>query len=343
VGIGFWGLVVIQFLFGMGEAGAFPNIAKALYHWFPTSQRAFAQGAVWFSSRVMGGLTSFLWILLVSVGGVSWRVAILAFAVLGLVWCIVFYLWFRNRPGEHPECNEAERTLINAGKTIRPNSHAAVPWKRLFGQANLWYLCGMYFCQNFGWYFLMYFLPGFLKTTFGVTAADSHATQLGVALLTGAPLLLGALACLGGGLLSDAFIRRTGNRTWGRRLVGMIGYGLCALSYFGAILGQGSPYLMILCIALVGFFNDLTLGAAWATAQDVGRRYAAIVAGCMNMIGNLGAALSMYVTGKIIQSYNLAGAPAQGYTLCMILYAVAYTIGVGFWYLTDANKPLAED
>jgi MFS family permease len=343
VAIGFWGLVVIQFFFGMGEAGAFPNIAKALYSWFPASQRAFVQGAVWFSSRIMGGLTPFLWVLLVSVGGMSWRIAIVVFAGFGLVWCAAFYWYYRNKPQEHPGTNEAERQLIEQGKTPRTSAYEGVPWGRLLRQKNLWYLCGMYLCQNFGWYFLMFFLPGYMEKVFDITKDNSAASKLGVALLTGAPLLLGSLACLWGGAFSDAFIRRTGDRTWGRRLVGMVGYGLCSLAYIAAVFVQGSPYLLILCIALVGFFNDLTLGAAWATAQDVGRRYAAIVAGFMNMIGNLGGALGNYLTGAILRHYRSAGLEDDGYVICLTMYAVAYGIGVVFWYLTDANKPLAED
>src|SRR5262245_1261470 len=53
--IGFAVFLAMQFCFGMGEAGAFPNIARALYNWFPLAQRGFAQGAVWLSARFMGG------------------------------------------------------------------------------------------------------------------------------------------------------------------------------------------------------------------------------------------------------------------------------------------------
>src|SRR5262245_1866228 len=54
---GFWLLVVIRFLFGIGEAGAYPNITRALHNWFPATERASGQGAVWMSGRLMGGLT----------------------------------------------------------------------------------------------------------------------------------------------------------------------------------------------------------------------------------------------------------------------------------------------
>src|SRR5262245_9990537 len=62
---GLWVLITFRFLFGVGEAGAYPNIARALYNWFPLSQRGFAQGAVWMSARFMGGLTPLIWLCLV--------------------------------------------------------------------------------------------------------------------------------------------------------------------------------------------------------------------------------------------------------------------------------------
>jgi len=345
ISIGFWGLVLIQFLFGMGEAGAFPNISKSLYQWFPATERAFVQGTVWFSSRLMGGLTPFVWILLTVGLGLDWRLAIGLFALLGVIWAAVFFIWYRNKPEEDPSCNEAECELIRVGKANSSCGHESVPWKQLFSQKNLWFLCGMYFCQNFGWYFLMYFLPTYMKQVFGIQAGSTLGSQLSAALLTGTPFLLGGIACILGGVLSDRYIRRTGNRAMGRKLYGMLGYAGCALAYVAAILNQANPYVLIGCIALVGFSNDLTLGPAWATAQDIGKRYAAIISGCMNMIGNLGAALSIYITGLVISKHTIGpgNIDDQAYTICMMMYATAYAIGVVFWYLIDANKPLADD
>src|SRR5579871_3074012 len=91
-----------------------------------------------------------------------------------------------------------------------------------------------------------------------------------MSLLSGAPLLLGSLACLFGGLLTDAFIRRTGDRKWGRRLFGALGHGICALCYC-LCLATSSAWLFVLCLALASFCNDLTMGAAWASCIDIGR------------------------------------------------------------------------
>src|SRR5204862_7852743 len=111
---------------------------------------------------------------------------------------------------------------------------------------------------------------------------------------------------------SDRFIRKTGNRKWGRRLFGMIGHGLCALCYLACLWTKESLVGFFLAISLAAFWNDLTMGAAWATCQDIGRRYAAIVAGCMNTVGNFGGAVAGWVTGSILEIVLENQAAKQG-------------------------------
>jgi len=367
-------LIVIRFLFGMGEAGAYPNITRALHNWFPFTERGFAQGAVWMAGRLMGGLTPLLWLLVVegiywthtgADGAESqkplfgpvlhWRATFFLFGILGIAWCLLFSRWFRNRPEKNPSVNTAELALIQAGRSDTGAGHAHVPWMRLLRSRNLWALCLMYFCAAFGWYFNITYLPHFLEQR----GVDRHSA-LG-ALYKGGPLWLGAIACLLGGFLTDAFIRRTGSRKWGRRLFGVIGHGLCAVCCFLAFLYPSDPFSVFLFISLAAFWNDLTMGAAWAACQDIGLRYAAIVAGCMNFIGNLGGAAVGKVTGFIIRqtlAAHAAGAglavdqltPEQrniaellGYKINFFMFGVAYLLAVALWLYFDSTKPVVPE
>src|SRR5436190_3520240 len=113
--VNFTALVVVRFLFGIGEAGAYPNITRALHNWFPLTERGFAQGMVWMSGRLMGGLTPLVWLLLVETLQMTWRAAFWIFGLLGVVWCVAFAAWFRNRPDEHPSVNDGELAVIRAG------------------------------------------------------------------------------------------------------------------------------------------------------------------------------------------------------------------------------------
>jgi MFS family permease len=358
---GFWALMLIRFLFGVGEAGAYPNLTRALHNWFPFKDRAAAQGAMWMSGRLIGGLTPLVWLAVVEWMQLGWRGAFFLFGVIGVVWCAGFAYWFRNRPDQKPEVNEAERELILAGRGDVEAGHAHVPWKRLVTSWNLWALCLMYFCAAYGWYFNITLLPRFLETQYSV---DPKST-LG-AVYKGGPLLFGAVTCLVGGFLSDRFIQRTGNRRWGRRLFGVVGHGLCAVCYLACYLVPKGPEPMLafwffLSISMAAFWNDLIMGSAWAVCQDIGRRYAAIVAGFMNMVGNLGGAVTMVVSGWILKRSELAAvtehgvafkdlSPAEkaagllpGYDLNFLIYAGVYVAAVGFWLYVDATRPIVPD
>jgi MFS family permease len=354
--IGLNALVVIRFLFGMGEAGAFPNITRALHNWFPLAERGIAQGAVWFSGRLMGGLTPMIWVLLVEKLELTWRHAFWIFGGIGVLWCIGFASWFRNRPEERPEVNEAERALIHQGRHDEGAAHAHVPWLKLLRNWNLWALCFMYFCASYGWYFNLSYYPDFLVKQYGV-----DKTSWVSAIYMGGPLTLGALGCLLGGWFTERMIRKTGNRKWGRRFPGFCGHALCAVSYLGCLVAPNA-FFFALSVSLAAFFNDLTMGPAWATCQDIGRRHAAIVAGCMNTIGNLGGAAGTWVTGTVLgmalASYAAANgiSPAAltgeqrsageyvGYQINFVSFAVVYAIAALLWLRIDATKPvLPED
>jgi MFS family permease len=392
----FTAMFAVRFLFGVGEAGAYPNIARSFHNWFPFEERGFAQGTVWMAGRFAGGLSSFAVLALMihtftpqGEPVVLWRHAFWIFGALGVVWCVVFWWWFRDRPDQHPGVNPAELALIrgprpmgvSAGKSspsawaeekstaitagvtqfsdtpstagphlktdIDPltaeeemlaeegSSHTNVPWMRFLTSMNLWSLCLMYFCASYGWYFNITWLPKYLGTKYGVSEA-SHGFWT-MSLLCGAPLLLGSLACLFGGLLTDAFIRRTGDRKWGRRLFGALGHGVCALCYFLSLTAS-NPWLFVLAIALAAFWNDLTMGAAWASCIDIGRHYSGIVSGCMNTVGNLGGAAAGISTGWVLDHFE-----PHGWTVNFLVFGSVYVLAMLLWLRFDATKPLVAE
>ena len=299
-------LVVFRFLFGMGEAGAYPNITRALHNWFPLEERGFTQGVVWMSGRLMGGLTPIVWMALVEGIGrsgsavglppvIHWRTAFWIFGLLGVAWCLGFTFWFRNRPEEKPAVNAAELAWIRRDGSQAQAAAGRIPWARILTSRNLWALCAMYGLQSFGWYFYITYLPRFLEEQFAVPS-----TSFLGAIYKGGPLWLGALGCLTGGVLTDWFIRKTGNRRWGRRVFGILGHSLTAICFLLCLVAPTAVWFF-LAISLAGFSTDLAMGSAWAVCQDIGQRYAAIVASFMNMIGNLGGAIAGWSTGWVLQ------------------------------------------
>ena len=352
-------LLSVRFLFGVGEAGAYPNIARAFHSWFPFGERGFAKGAVWMAGRFAGGITAFIVYALMyetvtPTGTVEhWRHTFFIFGGLGVAWCVLWWWWYRDNPAEKAGVNAAEIELIRRGERQHTDK-LVVPWGKLLMSANLWILCLMYFCAAYGWYLNITFFPGYLKEQLGIDkGTEKWTSQFWIAgFMAGLPLLVGSVSCLIGGILTDGFIRRTGNRKWGRRLFGVIGHGLCASCFFAAIFFMRSPWTFVLLIAAAAFWNDLTMGSAWASCLDIGKRYSGIVAGCMNTVGNLGGAIAGILTGMILdwhtgslekgtEAYDVA--KNQGWTLNIIIFGSAYVLAVVCWFWFDATKPVAPE
>ncbi len=351
----FLSMLTIRFLFGMGEAGCFPNISRAFHNWFPFTERGFAQGTVWMAGRFAGGITPFLVLALLfetTHDGQTishWRHTFWIFGSIGLIWCVLFWWRFRNQPEQHPSVNQEEIDLIQHGES-HGEVHSGVPWRLLLTNGNLWVLCFMYFCAAYGWYFNITYLPGYLERTFGLTKGEKWSAEWWeFSFLAGAPLLVGSVACLFGGILTDFFIRRTGNRKWGRRLFGVIGHGICALCYFLSMFAH-SPWLFVLSITMAAFWNDLTMGSAWASCLDIGKRYSGIVAGCMNTVGNLGGFAAGTITGLILDAARpevAVGEPRPpsplGWTINFLTFGGVYVIATLLWLRFDSTKPVVPD
>lgn len=352
-------LIVLRFLFGMGEAGAYPNIARALHNWFPTNQTATAQGWIWMSGRLMAGITPTIWAFLVvgtawTLPLVNWRMAFVLFGAIGFAWCAAFALFFRDHPREHRRVNSAERDEIEQGHQTEAAPHTALPWRSFLRSRNLWLLCTMYFSMVYGWYFSITYYPAHLQERFQLSGRS-----LLTAVYQGGPLWMGAIGCLTGGWFVDRLIRQSGDRKRTRRLVGMVAEGMGAICWIAAIFAP-NPFCFFLAVSLAAMCNDLTLASAWATCQDIGQRYTAVTAACMNTIGTLGAVAASWLTGTIVE-HALSGQAAAaevavkqlsesenhaaliaGYDYSIMTYAAAYFLSAICWRFIDPTKPIVD-
>jgi MFS transporter, ACS family, glucarate transporter len=352
-------LIVLRLLFGAGEAGAYPNITRALHNWFPADRAATAQGWVWMSGRLAGGLTPLIWMLLVAGTSwtapiVSWRGAFLMFGLVGVIWCVVFALFFRNHPRTHRLVNQAELQEIERNKETA-EAELVIPWASFLRSTNLYLLCLMYFCMVYGWYFNITYLPSYLRNRYQL-----EPSSVVTAIYQGAPLWIGALSCLAGGLVVDWLMRRTGNRRKSRRILGVTAEGMCALCWLAATLAP-NVHLFVAAVALAALCNDMTLASAWATCQDIGQRFTAVTSACMNTIGTVGAALSGWMTGSLIQ-YSLASRAAglqlsladlsasekrdaelTGFQYSFLSYVGVYIVSMLCWRFIDADKPIVSE
>jgi ACS family glucarate transporter-like MFS transporter len=280
---GYVALLVYRFLFGAGEAGAYPTCARAFYNWLPVSERGLAQG-INFSGARLGAafaLPAIAWL----VTAVGWRVAFYLLGAIGLIYAAAWWWWFRDLPEEHPSVSPAERALIVERRKAVVASSTAAPAPRLgpseiARSANVWIAMGQYFASNFTFFFCLTWLFPYLQRTY-----DLQATQAG--LLSSAPLIGGAIGNWVGGSAVDALYRR-GQWTISRRVPAVIGFALAAAGLLGSLAADGM-YAKVLLLSIAVFGADMTLPPSWAFCIDIGRNNAGVVSGTMNMAGNVGS------------------------------------------------------
>jgi sugar phosphate permease len=324
---------LLRFFFGMFQAGGFPALSRMMTDWMTRQERASAQGLIWMSSRSGGALVPLLLGALFPL--VGWKSALWIVTGVGILWCVLFWPWFRNRPEEMSTVNALEREIILSGRA--PMSHAHLAWSTLFRSRNVWGLCLMYGFGGFAATFFITMLPDYLQNHRGLTAKETRW-------LTSLPLACGIVACAVGGYLSDWFILRTGNRKWGRRLNGAVGLSLAGVALFSTIWIHNVYGLgFLLCFTF--FCNDINMGPAWAACADIGERYAGTVGGAMNMIGNLAAALMTTVSGKLLvlkDPISLGAFHIKGEDLLFMILGLFFVISAFCWFLVDVTQPLVK-
>jgi ACS family glucarate transporter-like MFS transporter len=326
---GFQSLVTIRFLFGVGEAGAFPNIIRSFAHWFPLRERGRASGVMFLGSRVGGMLSAPIALLLIARAG--WRMSFTVFGVIGLVWAVVWARWYRDRPADHPAVDAAELAWIeqDAGAAVEGET---TPWRALLASRNLWAICAMYFAYGYGLYFYLTWLPTYL-------ISELKFSALGGGFFASLPFLLAGLANVGGGWATDRLAAHFGLRV-ARSGLGCCSFVMTAALLFASTAADPAVVKALLLAAALGA-ADFSLSACWAAPLDVAAGHAGVMTGFMNTFGNLGGLLCPFVVGWAVQQRH-------SWTLPFHITAITYVAGAVAWLMVDpthrivgASSPLA--
>jgi ACS family glucarate transporter-like MFS transporter len=311
-------LVATRFLFGAGEAGAYPNMAGVTARWFPPRERARTQGFIWGASRAGGALAPLIVVPLQAAFG--WRASFWIFGIVGVLWCAVWWWWFRDEPAQKVGISEAE--LAEIGPPAAP-AHGA-PWLLLLRSRQIWTIVGMYGAYAWGSWFYFSWLHTWLVKGRGFTEAE-------MGLFSALPFAVGAMANIAGGFLSDAAVRVFGPAR-GRKLVGSVCLAAGSLLLVATGLTQNKTAAVALLTAGFGVM-DLMLPSAWAICLDVGGARAGSVTGAMNTAGQFGGFLCTVVFGQIVGRFQSYDAP---------LFVIAGMVALSAFLFTriDPGRPV---
>jgi ACS family glucarate transporter-like MFS transporter len=322
----FRSLVAIRFSFGMGEAGCFPTITKALSTWLPARERTRIQGLLWTITHWSGAITPPLVVFML--GFVSWRTSFRLLGSLGILWLVPFALWYRDSPAQHKGVNQGELDLIAESARNNAGRHK-VPWAAILRSRTIWLLSVQYYCLWFSGYFFITWLPTYLQEYHRLSPAKSA----GYAAMT---LFASGLGALCSGFLTGRLAEWIGDVARARRLMtsgGLIGAG----TFLALSIRFADPRIMIALMCLAYFCHDLVMPPSWATCMDIGGRFSAFVSGVMNLFGNLAGVTSSALGGYLLQRTG------GNWHLLIIVLSCVYIAGAFCWLGIDPVSPLAAE
>ncbi len=330
-----WGARV---LLGVGRSAAFAAQSRITRTWFPRSVRTTVQGWVGVFFGRFGGLSANLVIgaLLLGVLNIPWRTVAYVMMGVGIGHAILFALAFRNSPANHPAVNEAEAALIaDDSRESLPGVKQARPglrqlFRRMRPRAivNLLALNVQTILSTVADNVFSAWIPLFLWEVH-----ELRFKEMGF--YSALPLLGGALGGAMGGWLNDQMIRRTGNRRWSRRLVGLTGKGVAGTLLLGSLYWYDSPQYFCGMLFFVKFFSDWSLTTTWGTVTDIGGNKSASVFAFNNSVAGLGAITAPVMYGYIAEYVN--------WTSVFLTAAAVYLLCAASWLLIDCTIPVVHD
>jgi ACS family glucarate transporter-like MFS transporter len=272
-------MLTIRFLFGAGEAGAFPALSKVVYNWFPIKERGIIQGINFSGSRIGAAFAMPLVAWLIK--EIGWRHTFLAFGAIGVLYSLLWYRLFRDKPENTKFIGSEEVAFIQKNRQ-QPSvgSKVGLPFNTIIESATMWKTMVQYICSNFTFYFSLTWMYPYIQERF-------HLGLVEAGFYTSIPLIGGAVGNWLAGILVDAIYRR-GKWKLSRSMPAIIGFSLSAIGMIMFTL-VSSPELSVAFMTLAVFGADMTLSPSWAFCIDVGKENVGAVSGTMNMAGNLGA------------------------------------------------------
>jgi len=316
-------LLVTRFLFGMGEAGAFPCMARVMSRWIPLRERGTAKGIFFAGAYASGAATTFAFTALLPY--FSWRQILVACGCVGFVWVLAWHSWFRDDPTAHPSANELERREILADRPAEvPHPRGVEFWLHLLRQRNVRLLCLLYMPNCATFYFCITWLPTYLEKQHGFSN-----TALGA--VSALPLFASIATQFSGGFLSDLLRPRFGLAV-ARRTPGFLGYALAAVFILLASFATGPVHAAVF-IALAAATCMLTTAPAWSTCVDIGREHSATVGATMNTSGQIAAILLRPVVGYSVKWFGNWNVPFW-------LLAALFVMGAVCWLFVEPQKAI---
>ena len=320
--MGLVSLIIVRFLFGIGEAGAYPNLSGVISRWFPVRETAKSFSAIFVGQSLGAAIAPLIVIPLAASFG--WRMPFFVIGFVGMIWVFVCVIWFKNNPSEMAGISEVERNLIEQNRRFDLHEKE-FPWKLILHNRSLMGLVTAFFCSQWANYFFIAWMPVYLQN-------GRHFSENGMKIFS-FYLFIGCIAsAIAVGFFSDWLVKKKGLKV-GRKSIGISGLVTTGLSFLIAATTTSNQVVAIsLFIGGLAFYS-LNGIASFCTCVDIGGSRAGTVAGIMNFFGQTGGFILAMTFGKIADM-------AHNFNTSMYVLGGVVLTGSLFWVFVDPSKAL---
>ncbi|MDR9800045.1 MFS transporter [Bacillus paralicheniformis] len=311
---GFKSLLGLRVALGVGEAAAYPSNAGIAAKWFPKKERATVAGIFDSGSKFGGAVAMPLIAWMIAV--FDWKLTFLLIGLVGVVWGIVWMIFFKENPADHKRVNEAELAHIREGKAHMEETGGGQPlkWYQLFKYRNIWAMCIGFFMINYNSYFFITWLPTYLVKERGMDLIE-------MGIMASLPLLTAMVVEVGAGWMSDRiYAKGKLSLTAVRKLFLIIGLAMASCIGFAAFADSAILAVILLCVAKSG--TTVAASQVWALPGDVApKNMTSMVAGIQNTVSNMGGVVGPIITGFIVGATG-SFVPALLFSAALIVIAI---------------------
>ncbi len=328
---GFYSFAFFRSILGVAEAGNWPGATKGNAEWFPTNERAFAQG-LFNSGAAIGGIVAIPVIAYLSLH-FSWQMIFVFVGVLGFLWLIPWLYLVKSPPATHPWITQEERDYILSGQENQDlNSDGAFDegynpeTRELLSRKESWGVILASAAIDPIWWLFVFWIPYYLAEVYGMDVK-------GIGLYGWVPYVGAMLGAWFGGLLAENRLKAGWSVDQTRKTVITIGCALM-LPALLALSNPGSALSAVLIMAVILFGFQTAIGNIQTLPSDFfGSKSVGTLAGFAGMAAKLAGAALVWIIPKITVGGNYA-------TAFIIGAALVFIVLLSVWVLCGNIKAL---
>ncbi|MGS2720992.1 MFS transporter [Paraglaciecola aestuariivivens] len=307
---------IFRAILGVSEAGNWPGAAKANAEWFPTRERALAQG-IFNSGAAIGGIVSIPLIAYLALF-FSWKVIFILVGCTGLLWLIPWLIVVKSPPGSHPWITEEEREYILTGQkneTLDAGGKIVAEYtpttKQLLSHKQSWGVIVATAAIDPIWWLFIVWIPTYLVEVYQMDVK-------GLAIYGWVPYVGAMLGAWFGGLLAQNRLKAGWSVNKTRKLVISLGC-LIMLPALLALANPGGEVAAVLIMATILFGFQTSIGNVQTLPSDLfGGKTVGTLSGFAGMSAKLAAGLLIYLVPSLTADGSYAIVFAIGAALAIV-------------------------